>query len=521
MRETERRARLVDHLRADGRASVADLAIDLGVTPSTIRRDLQRLAREGRLVRTYGGAALSPGATVSGRGDPNLEAKRTIARAAAAHVADDTTIAIGSGTTALAFAREVAGRRLTVITNALDVANVLLDRDGIELIVLGGVVRPRMHSMLGHLAELSSQELRADTLFMGIGAISPEQGLMNDSVPEILTDRALRRMSRSVVVLADASKFEQVAPGYVFGLDEVDLVITDAGAPAPTLAALRKQGVEVEVAVGPDEDATAATARRTGPRAGRDRSRAMIDGVVPTEIREGPAAIRATVESARDDAREIAGALADGRRPARPRDRQRHQLPLEPRGGHAVSPSRRSGRPGRDPDDGRRVPRLPARARTARRRRRDLVVGRVQGRHRGRRGRPRPDPDGGHRPRAGIDADEGRVRHRPVGRRPLGRAGHDEDVLGDPRRDRAAAPRAPRREPRQPPGRRDPRSPRTPRRRRSPPPSRWSSRSPRRSRTRGICSSPAAASATRPRSRRRSSSRRWRSSTPRARRSGR
>ena len=100
-----------------------------------------------------------------------------------------------------------------MITNALDIANVLLDRDGIELIVLGGVVRPRMHSMLGHLAELSSRELRADTLFMGIGAISLEQGLMNDSVPEILTDRALRRMSRSVVVLADASKFEQVAPG--------------------------------------------------------------------------------------------------------------------------------------------------------------------------------------------------------------------------------------------------------------------------------------------------------------------
>jgi len=248
MRETERRARLVDHLRADGRASVAQLAVDLGVTPSTIRRDLQHLARDGRLVRTYGGATLSPGASISGRGDPNLHAKRAIAKAAAARIADDTTIAIGSGTTALAFAREVADRRLTVITNALDVANVLLDRDGIELIVLGGVVRPRMHSMLGHLAELSSQELRADTLFMGIGAISVEQGLMNDSVPEILTDRALRRMSRTVVVLADASKFEQVAPGYVFGLDEVDLVVTDAATPAATLDALRRQGVEVEVA---------------------------------------------------------------------------------------------------------------------------------------------------------------------------------------------------------------------------------------------------------------------------------
>jgi DeoR/GlpR family transcriptional regulator of sugar metabolism len=245
MRETERRTRLVEHLRADGRASVAELADDLGVTPSTIRRDLQRLARDGRLVRTYGGAALSAGSAASTGRDPHVDAKRAIARAAARRVADDTTIAIGSGSTALAFAREIANRRLTVITNALDVANVLLDRDGIELIVLGGVVRPRMHSMLGHLAELSSQELRADTLFMGIGAISLEQGLMNDSVPEILTDRALRRMSRSVVVLADASKFEQVAPGYVFGLDEVDLVITDDAIPAATIDALRTRGVVV------------------------------------------------------------------------------------------------------------------------------------------------------------------------------------------------------------------------------------------------------------------------------------
>ncbi|HEY6571665.1 MAG TPA: DeoR/GlpR family DNA-binding transcription regulator [Candidatus Limnocylindrales bacterium] len=249
MLETERRTRLVEHLRADGRASVAELADDLGVTPSTIRRDLQRLAREGRVVRTYGGAALSAataGSTGSLRGDPQLDAKRAIARAAAARVADDSTIAIASGTTTLAFAREIAHRRLTVITNALDIANVLLDRDGIELIVLGGVVRPRMHSMLGHLAELSMRELRADTLFMGIGAISLEQGLMNDSVPEILTDRALAQMSRSVVVLADATKFEQVAPGFVFGLDEVDVLVTDDAAPAGTLDALRRRGIDVE-----------------------------------------------------------------------------------------------------------------------------------------------------------------------------------------------------------------------------------------------------------------------------------
>lgn len=249
MREVERRARLVENLRTDGRVSVAQLADGLGVTPSTIRRDLQGLAREGRLVRTYGGATLPAPGPAAARDDPARAAKQHIARAASDLVQDGMTIAISSGSTALEFARQVADRRLTVITNALDVANVLLDRAGIELIVLGGVVRPRMHSMLGHLAEMATQELRADMLVMGIGAVSVDQGLMNDSVPEILVDRALRRMARSIVVLADASKFEQTAPGFVFGLDEVDVIVTDDAIDPGTVAAIRAtSGVRVIVA---------------------------------------------------------------------------------------------------------------------------------------------------------------------------------------------------------------------------------------------------------------------------------
>jgi DeoR/GlpR family transcriptional regulator of sugar metabolism len=248
MREAERRVRLVERLRADGRSTIADLADELGVTPSTVRRDLQGLSREGRIIRTYGGATLGEPVARSGAGDPTLGAKRAIGRLAATLVEDGTTIAISSGTTTLAFARELLDRRLTVITNALDVATTLWDRDGIELIVLGGVVRPRMHSMLGHLAEIATNELRADTLFMGIGAINVEQGLMNDSVPEILIDRALRRMARSVVVLADATKLERVEPGFVFGLGEVDVLVTDGSAPAATLDALREHGVDVRVA---------------------------------------------------------------------------------------------------------------------------------------------------------------------------------------------------------------------------------------------------------------------------------
>jgi len=226
---------------------VPTLARDLGVTESTIRRDLATLALDGTVLRTYGGAAL-PGAHAARSGDASAAAKRAIAVAAAELVEDGQTIAISSGSTTLELARRLVDRRLTVITNALDVATVLVDRAGIELIILGGVVRPKMHSLLGHLAELALGELRADTLFMGVGAIDPERGLMNDSVPEILTDRALRNSSRNCVVLADSSKFWQVAPAFVFGLGEVNTVVTDAGVDPADVLSLRSHDIRVIVA---------------------------------------------------------------------------------------------------------------------------------------------------------------------------------------------------------------------------------------------------------------------------------
>jgi DeoR/GlpR family transcriptional regulator of sugar metabolism len=248
MRQIERHDLLLARLRSMGSASVVTLARDLGVTPSTIRRDLGELAGRGEIVRTYGGAALvrHPMGPTDVTG---LDAKRRIADVAAATLVEDgQTIVVGSGTTALEFARRITERRLTVITNALDVAEVLVDHEGIELVVLGGVVRPKMHSMLGHLAELASRELRADTLFMGIGAVNVDHGLMNDSIPEILTDRALRSISRRVVVLADSSKLGQVAPAYLFGLEDVDVLVTDGGVRPADVAALEAHDIDVIVA---------------------------------------------------------------------------------------------------------------------------------------------------------------------------------------------------------------------------------------------------------------------------------
>ena len=245
----ERDETMLSLLRRNGRMSVDEIALTLDVGPATVRRDLRRLSAAGRVVRTYGGAAPAGPPTPDPSGIEALAEKRAIADAALGLVRDGQTIVISSGTTTLEFARRLVGRRgLTVITNAFDVAQVLLDQEGIELIVLGGAIRPRMHSLLGHLTDLAAEELRADLLFMGIPAISLQHGLLSDHMPEILTDRAVAKMARRIVVLADASKFDRLAPAFVFGLDAVDVIVTDSRARPETVAGLEAAGVEVIVA---------------------------------------------------------------------------------------------------------------------------------------------------------------------------------------------------------------------------------------------------------------------------------
>ena len=114
--------------------------------------------------------------------------------------------------------------------------------------MLGGTVRPHMHSLIGHLTEQACQQMRADTLFMGIAAISLERGLMNDYMPEILTDRMLRAMATTVVVLADSSKFDLVASALVFGLEEVDVIVTDGGIRAEIVKELTARDIRVVIA---------------------------------------------------------------------------------------------------------------------------------------------------------------------------------------------------------------------------------------------------------------------------------
>jgi DeoR family transcriptional regulator, aga operon transcriptional repressor len=237
---------LLSIIRARGSASVSVLSAEVGVSQATVRRDLRRLATVGGIVRTYGGAAVAAPTIGS---TSNREAKQRIGRAVAAMIEEGETVVISSGTTALEVARNLVGRRqLTVITNALDVVQVLIDIPGIDLIVLGGSVRPHMHSTLGHVTEMAIRELRADKLIFGIAAIDPVHGLSSDHLPEILIDRALRDMSRTVIVVADSSKVGRVESALVFGLASVDVLVTDDGISQADVDAISRAGPTVVIA---------------------------------------------------------------------------------------------------------------------------------------------------------------------------------------------------------------------------------------------------------------------------------
>lgn len=234
-------------------AALRELAPSLQISESTLRREVSELARLGLLQRQHGRVSLafsSAGdAPVRLRTTFNAEEKQRIARAALELIRNGETIFVLGGSTTLELARLLPGQRqVTVLTNALLVANAVVDRPGIKLVVLGGVVREDEQTMHGHLTLYAAEQLHADKIFYGIEAISLEHGLTHSQLVEVSTDRALLKAANQTIVLADHTKFNRLAPARVVPLNEVDILITGREAPPETVLALQQAGVQVILA---------------------------------------------------------------------------------------------------------------------------------------------------------------------------------------------------------------------------------------------------------------------------------
>lgn len=249
----QRQVDLLQRLRRDGATSVDALARALAVSPATIRRDLQRLDEAGSLTRVHGGAHIRPGpgedadlarpfaqvATV------DAADKEAVARRGALLVRDGDVLLLDIGTTTMKLARELRGRRVTVVTASLAVLDVLRDDPGVELILLGGLVRRPYHSLVGVLTEDAVRQVRADRVFLGASGVRADGDVLDTTVVEVPVKRALIAAADQVVLLADRHKLPGTGTLRVCAMGDIDVLVTNQGADSATLQACAGFGVEV------------------------------------------------------------------------------------------------------------------------------------------------------------------------------------------------------------------------------------------------------------------------------------
>ncbi len=248
----ERQLELLKWLEQAGRISTEQICALFNVSPATARRDLQSLARQGKIQRVHGGAIsvhrTAPEAPMLLRIREQEKEKACIGRTAAELVQDGETVFLGSGTTVLQVARNLLHKNLTVITNSLPVINLMAGKENINLIALGGNLRGSELSFIGHITEQALAEVRADKVIISVRALSLEHGLTNDYLPETLTDRAILKIGREIILTIDHTKCEAVSTAFLAPLSAIHTVVTDSKTDTNFIAALRAKGIKVIVA---------------------------------------------------------------------------------------------------------------------------------------------------------------------------------------------------------------------------------------------------------------------------------
>ena len=231
---------ILDIARSEGRVTVDDLAVRFGVTAQTIRRDLAELDDAGELERVHGGAILRSGVVNIGYQDRaalNAEGKRALARACAEAIPHNAALFIAIGTTTEAVARELRRHDgLMVVTNNLNVANILAENPAAQVIVTGGALRRSDGGLTGPLTQNAMGQFKVDIAVIGCSALDAEGDMLDYDVQEVDASRRLIAQARRTWLVVDHSKLSRTAPARIDSLQVIDTVFTDCPLP-PSLAA--------------------------------------------------------------------------------------------------------------------------------------------------------------------------------------------------------------------------------------------------------------------------------------------
>jgi DeoR/GlpR family transcriptional regulator of sugar metabolism len=249
----ERQNQIVQLLSLNQRISVIEICATFEISKATACRDLEALVSSKKIQRVHGGAIplaySSPEIPMLVRREEQAETKRRIGQAAAELIRDGDTIVLGSGSTVFQAALSLMERRnLTVISNSLPVLNLMVERSDITLVSIGGMLLPTELCFIGHIAELSLEEVCADKAIIGVRSINLDQGLTSDYLPEVLTDRALLRASQETIIVADHTKFGRISKALLVSVDKVQTIVTDSETPKDFISGLQERGKRVIVA---------------------------------------------------------------------------------------------------------------------------------------------------------------------------------------------------------------------------------------------------------------------------------
>ncbi len=226
-----RQADILEIASTEGRVTVDGLAERFGVTVQTIRRDLTELAEAGKLDRVHGGAVLRSSLANIGYEDRrtlNADAKTLMAQACAQDIPDGASVFLNIGTSTEAVARQLLNHKnLMVVTNNMNVANILVDNPDCEIVVAGGILRRSDGGLIGNLTVSTIRQFKFDYAVIGCSALDADGDLLDFDFQEVHVSQTIIAQAQRSLLVADHSKFHRSAPARITSMAEMDTFFTD------------------------------------------------------------------------------------------------------------------------------------------------------------------------------------------------------------------------------------------------------------------------------------------------------
>lgn len=253
MTKEERHALIMDRLAKQGSIMVSDLVRAMNVSSVTIRKDLTELEKQDKLYRSHGKAILmNPyihNRSVIEKEQLAVDEKRAIGLAAAQLITRDDSIIIASGSTVHAMARNIKPiHRLTVVSASLPVSEILAQNESIDVMQLGGMLRHSSLSVVGQYSETILRDCSVSKLYMGVDGIDFEFGFTTTDMREAELNQKMMAAAQKTIILADSSKFGKRGFAKIGNMEDIDIIITDAGISPQDARAIEEIGIDLIIA---------------------------------------------------------------------------------------------------------------------------------------------------------------------------------------------------------------------------------------------------------------------------------